>query len=74
MQADVDRDISELDEIRQHFGSKVDLCTFKELVELETKLDPSLGYLQHHLKRIIITRMKQELEIGLRLLEQMMNK
>lgn len=68
LQTELERDISALDEVSYRFADKVKAYTFGELVELEKKLDPSLGFLKHKLKRVIIAKMRKELEIGLELL------
>lgn len=63
-----DYETHQMIELKRRLQDKLADYTYEELLDLERKVDPSLGYLQLFFKRAITAKMSTELQIGLELL------
>jgi hypothetical protein len=63
-----DHETHQMIELERRLQDKLADYTYEELLDLERKVDPSLGYLQLFFKRVITAKMSTELQIGLGLL------
>lgn len=63
-----DRETKEIYKLERRLHERLADYTYAELLDLEMKVDPSLGFLQLFVKRAIAAKMSEELKIGLGLL------